>query len=136
MKATEEETKGTPFRSAKHDLPPDRLQVNLRRHLAARGALVMAIDYSDKDPEFSGAVAARVLELHPHLEKQGKQFAALMDHLDGKPGAEIPKPLPAMSATKVMTHVINVMEHLDATQIRRILLAAGQFYGSELEATG
>lgn len=55
---------GRVFQSDKHpDLPPDRVRVNLRSPRSRRAMWILALDYADKEPEFSKDLRSRLSDL-------------------------------------------------------------------------
>jgi len=57
------------FQSDKHDLPPDRIRLNLENINSYRALMQLADDYDAVDSELSGDLRKRLSKLHPDQHK-------------------------------------------------------------------
>ena len=53
------------FQSDKHDLPPDRIRLNLKNPRSKMALLALADAYQDSDPELATDLRTRLAVLHP-----------------------------------------------------------------------
>ncbi len=60
----------TEFQSTKHDLPPDRVRLNLQNPRSVQALYVLAASYEEEDPEFATQLVDRLRELHGPPEDQ------------------------------------------------------------------